>query len=80
MQTIIFSCDEPIDSVVNKNSNKMTKFLAWYEANKKYLNARRLTYADFPTQFVYRLDLKEWTPRKSKFSIGRSFYTPLGKW
>lgn len=34
-QSILFSDDDPIDSVVNKHGVKKTRFLAWMEANKK---------------------------------------------
>ncbi|KAF7811769.1 uncharacterized protein G2W53_032745 [Senna tora] len=77
-QSIVFRDDEPIDSVVQRNSHRISMFLAWFEANKKYPEAKLLTYSDFPSQFTYKSDSQEWTPRKHGSSIGRLFYVPLG--
>lgn len=46
------------------------------EANRKYPEARDLTYADFPTKFVWVLKTKEWRPRDRGFAIGRITYVP----
>ncbi|KAF7835362.1 uncharacterized protein G2W53_010221 [Senna tora] len=54
------------DAVVEKASLNHTKFLAWFEANKVYPIARHLTYAQFPTKFVFKTDSREWTIRKSR--------------
>lgn len=56
---VIFPDDEPIDSVVKKKSHKMTMFSAWFEANKKYPDARRLIYSKFPTKFMYKTKFRE---------------------
>lgn len=53
-------------------------FLAWMECNKRYEEAKQLTYCEFPTKFVWNQQCKEWTPRKSRFSIGRIYYVPPG--
>ncbi|KAF7827148.1 ATP-dependent DNA helicase PIF1 [Senna tora] len=77
-QSIVFRDDEPIDSVVQRNSHRISMFLAWFEANKKYPKAKLLTYSDFPSQFTYKSDSQEWTPRKRGSSIGRLLYVPPG--
>jgi hypothetical protein len=41
------------------------------DANKKYPEARNLTYGEFPTKFVWKESEHQWTPRKQGFSIGR---------
>ncbi|CAN6898170.1 unnamed protein product [Brassica oleracea] len=46
-------------------------FLAWFIANRKYAEARELTYAEFPTKFVWKSGTREWIPRKRGFAIGR---------
>ena len=51
-------------------------FLAWFEANKKYPEARCLTYAEFPTFGVYNAKDRQWYPRKRGFAIGRIHYVP----
>ena len=51
-------------------------FLAQFEANKKYVEARSLSYAQFPTKFVYNHQERKWYPRKRGFAIGRIHYVP----
>ena len=70
----MFGDDEDINSIINKLGVSRSMFLTWMEANRKYSKARELTYAEFPTKFVYKLDLCEWTPKKHGFSIRRVFY------
>ncbi|KAF7814861.1 uncharacterized protein G2W53_028830 [Senna tora] len=48
------------------------------QANKKYPKARFLTYSQFPTQFVYKTDSRQWFERKSGRSIGRLYYVAPG--
>ncbi|KAF7832196.1 PIF1-like helicase [Senna tora] len=78
-QGIIFNDDDPIEDVVNDATIKETKFLAWFEANKRFPKAKCLTYAQLPTQFVFKPDSREWNERKSGYSIGRLYYIPLGR-
>jgi hypothetical protein len=70
-QCVIFPDDAPIEEVVNKPFINCTKFTAWMDANKKYPEARNLTYGEFPTKFVWKESEHQWTPRKQGFSIGR---------
>lgn len=46
------------------------------ECNQKYGVARTLTYADFPTKFVWKKDKRTWELRKRGFSIGRVHHCP----
>ncbi|KAG8377929.1 hypothetical protein BUALT_Bualt08G0084800 [Buddleja alternifolia] len=48
-----------------------TMLTKWFEANKKYPEARTLTYAEFPTAWVWKRDRKEWVKRKQGKCIGR---------
>ncbi|KAF7812042.1 ATP-dependent DNA helicase PIF1 [Senna tora] len=75
---VVFPNNSPINSVVYNGTVKQTKFLAWFEANKKYPNARFLTYSQFSTQFVYKTDCRQWFERKSGRSIGRLYYVAPG--
>ncbi|XP_072090532.1 uncharacterized protein [Arachis hypogaea] len=51
-QPVIFKDDENLDDVVRKESVKESMFLRWFEANKKYPEARSLTYVEFLSKFV----------------------------
>lgn len=77
-QNVVFQDEDTIDSVVNRPGIDMSMFLGWMECNKKYEEARRLTYVNFPTKFVWKNQLKEWTPRVQGKSIGRMHHVPIG--
>ncbi|XP_047962051.1 uncharacterized protein LOC125206878 [Salvia hispanica] len=75
-QYVVFEDSEPLERVVNRNTVRESQFLAWMETNKKFVEGRNLTYAEFPTKFVWNTDT--WTLRKQRYSIGRLFYVPPG--
>lgn len=77
-QNVVFSDLDQIDNVLDRPTVNQSMFLAWFEANKKYPEARELTYAQFPMKFVWKQDIREWAPRKRGFSIGRIFFVPPG--
>jgi hypothetical protein len=77
-QTVVYEDHEELQDVLNKPSIHKTKFLAWFDANKKYPEARDLTYGQFPSKFVWKKDKRVWSPRQRGFSIGRIHYVPLG--
>ncbi|MCH79269.1 ATP-dependent DNA helicase PIF1 [Trifolium medium] len=77
-QSVVFPDEASIEDVVSRPYAKHTKFLAWMDANKRYPCARDLTYAEFPTKFVWRKDLREWKPREKGFSIGRLHFVAPG--
>ncbi|KAL4306182.1 hypothetical protein AHAS_Ahas16G0152700 [Arachis hypogaea] len=61
----------------NRNKDLMTMFIAWMVANRRYVEARALTYVEFPSKFIYDHDSREWKPRQRGFLIGRlSFAHP----
>ncbi|XP_076908821.1 uncharacterized protein LOC143565856 [Bidens hawaiensis] len=62
---------DDIDDVLDKPSVAASMFLEWLNCNKSYPEARKLTYIEFPTKFVWKIDKREWQPRKKGFSIGR---------
>ncbi|XP_057450068.1 uncharacterized protein LOC130741240 [Lotus japonicus] len=47
-------------------------------ANKKYTEGKNLTYAEFPSKFVYKKSSQEWVPRKRGLSLGRLQYIAPG--
>ena len=61
---------------MNRKTARESQFLAWMEANKKYVEGRDLTYAKFPMKFVWNTD--NWTLRKQRYYIGRLFYVSPG--
>ncbi|XP_020972552.1 uncharacterized protein LOC110269208 [Arachis ipaensis] len=75
-QPVIFKDDENMDDVARKESVKESMFLGWFEANKKYPEARSLTYVEFPSKFVWKANTRKWFPRKSHVIIGRIFFVP----
>jgi hypothetical protein len=77
-QSVIFPDEASIEEIVAKPYAKYTKFLAWMDANKKYPEARDLTYGEFPGKFVWNKQKRAWTPRKQGFSIGRLHFVPPG--
>ncbi|CAJ2671515.1 unnamed protein product [Trifolium pratense] len=48
------------------------------DANKKFPEAKNLTYSQFPTKFVWKENLHQWAPRQRGFSIGRVHFAPPG--
>ncbi|XP_076943656.1 uncharacterized protein LOC143613971 [Bidens hawaiensis] len=49
-QQVIYGPEEDIEDVLTKPSNAASMFIGWMEANKSYRHARKLSYAEFPTQ------------------------------
>ncbi|XP_058784536.1 uncharacterized protein LOC131659346 [Vicia villosa] len=77
-QHAIYDDYADIQDVVNKKYVHCTKFLAWMDANKIYPKAKNLTYSQFPTKFVWKVEEHEWAPRKQGFAIGRLHFVPPG--
>jgi len=79
-QPMLFKDNEEIDEILNTNEHKRTMFLAWFEVNKIYLEGQHLTYYEYPSQFVWMADRREWKPRMMGVSIGRLTYiSPVGQ-
>ncbi|XP_026451074.1 uncharacterized protein LOC113351273 [Papaver somniferum] len=55
---VIFCDTDELEDVLDIPSAKCTKFLEWFEANKRYPEARDITYADFPSEFVWDKTIK----------------------
>ena len=51
-----------------------TKLTEWFEANKNYEDARKLTYCEFPQEWTWDAKNRKWTKRQQKFKIGRLYY------
>ncbi|XP_052621074.1 uncharacterized protein LOC111890589 [Lactuca sativa] len=70
-QQVIYAADNDIDDVLEQPSVAASMFTSWMECNKINKDARKLTYVEFPTKFVWKPDDKLWKPRKIGRSIGR---------
>jgi hypothetical protein len=67
-----------LEDVINRPHIHDTKFLAWMEANKKYPEAKDLTYGEFPLKFVWHASDHKWSLRKRGRSVGRIHFGPPG--
>ncbi|CAH1439022.1 unnamed protein product [Lactuca virosa] len=65
-QQIIYGEDDDIDDVLDKHSVASSMFTAWMECNAVNADARKLTYVEFPTKFVWHRGDRIWKPRKVK--------------
>jgi hypothetical protein len=74
--SIYFQDYENIDDVLLKPSVTESMFTSWLEANRKYPQARDLTYGQFISKFVYHKKKREWKPRKRGYTIGRLIWVP----
>ncbi|XP_076950263.1 uncharacterized protein LOC143623183 [Bidens hawaiensis] len=76
-QQVIYGPEEDIEDVLTKTFNSVSMFTSWMEANRNYEHARRLSYAEFPTQFVWKkTSPPKWVERQSGFAIGRIHAVP----
>ena len=71
---VVIDPTKRLEEVLSRDDIEKTMLTAYFEANKKYEEARELTYVQFPSRFVYHSDIKEWTPRKKGTAIGRVTY------
>lgn len=74
--TIVFQDQDDLEFLLEKDSNKASMFTAWMEANKRYPEAKHLTYIEFPSKFVFKNKPPIWQPRQKGRSIGRLIYVP----
>ncbi|XP_077221657.1 uncharacterized protein LOC143855411 isoform X2 [Tasmannia lanceolata] len=76
-QCITFRDSEPINQVLNKEDDETTMFTQWMHTNSIEEGARNLTFAEFPTKFVWNKKDKLWQQRKKVKCIGRIVYAHL---
>ncbi|KAL8137988.1 hypothetical protein V2J09_003989 [Rumex salicifolius] len=61
--------------IARRNGVQASKFLAWMECNTIHPDARLLTYAQFPTKFVWKREKKSWKKRKKgEFVVVSTIY------
>jgi hypothetical protein len=78
MNRVIFHEDDPLVSLVENSLRYKTMLTEWFAANQNHLDARSLTYLDFPTSWVWDAPNRVWNKRveKRKISskIGRIYH------
>jgi hypothetical protein len=74
MNIVKMKSDEKLSSIAKDPKNSKTMLTEWFNANKKYEEARQLTYVEFPQKWCWIEDKKEWKKRKCGFKIGRIYY------
>lgn len=74
MNTVNFSSDSKLRSIINDPKNQKTMLTEWFEANKHDPMARELTYCEFPQKWIWDNKNKKWVKRKQGFQIGRLYY------
>jgi hypothetical protein len=65
---------EHLTAVIAKERIQETMFTEWMRMNSVNQEARKLTYSEFPTKFVWDERIKKWKKRKTGNTIGRIFY------
>ncbi|XP_021975421.1 uncharacterized protein LOC110870547 [Helianthus annuus] len=68
---VVYGADDDIDNVLNKQYVSSSKFLAWMSRNQNDEKARKLSYVEFPTKYVWKLKDRCWEPRKIGRLIGQ---------
>ena len=77
MQNITFHSNQRLDNIIRQPGIQRTTLTEWMEINKINTEARQLSYIQFPTKWVWNNKDKIWTPRKSGYSIGRTFHVHI---
>ncbi|CAH1419046.1 unnamed protein product [Lactuca virosa] len=70
-QQVVYEADDDIEDVLDRPLVASSMFISWMKCNEINKEARKLTYVEFPTKFVWKPKLQTWKPREVGFSIGR---------
>ncbi|XP_021991133.1 uncharacterized protein LOC110887877 [Helianthus annuus] len=70
-QNVVYGADDDIDNVLSKPSVASSIFVQWMKLNETNEDARKLTYVDFPSKFVWILKDRCWQVRKMYQCVGR---------
>ncbi|AES97392.2 uncharacterized protein [Medicago truncatula] len=73
---VVFADNQRMEHVLEKPSVTESMFTSWFKANANYSEARKLTYGQFVSKFVYHKKNRCWTPRKREFTIRRLIWVP----
>ncbi|CAH1414058.1 unnamed protein product [Lactuca virosa] len=68
---VVYEADDDIEDVLDRPSIASSMFTSWMKCNAINKEARKLTYVDFPTKFVWKRKDLIWKPREVGYAIGR---------
>ena len=74
MQNITFNSNQRLNNIIRQPGIDKTTLTEWMEINKYDINARELTYTEFPIKYVWNNKYKYWSPRQMGHTIGRTFH------
>ncbi|XP_057755425.1 uncharacterized protein LOC130974571 [Arachis stenosperma] len=75
-QLMVYGETSNVNDIVERAISHKSIFLGWMAVSMSYPYARNLTYAEFPTKFVWKDDSSKWFSRKKGFAIGRLTHVP----
>ncbi|XP_021999308.1 uncharacterized protein LOC110896161 [Helianthus annuus] len=70
-QNVVYGADDDIDNVLSKPSVASSMFMQWMKLNEKDPAARKLTYVELPTKYVWKLEKRCWQVRIKYQTVGR---------
>ena len=70
-KNVSFKQNDNLAEVAEKARKRFSKLEGWFEANKKYAEARQYTYTQFPQFFTWKSDICEWKMRQRGQVFGR---------
>ena len=76
-QQVVYDEEADLETSSQKQTVGADMFDGWMRMNEEYPPARDLTYAEFPTKFVWNAPKRIWTRRKQGRSIGRIHSVPI---
>jgi hypothetical protein len=69
MNIVTLQKNAKLKAIIFYPKKQKTMLTEWFEANKKYEEARDLTYCDFPLKWTWDIKNKNWVKRKHGFKI-----------
>nr|GEV05712.1 putative reverse transcriptase domain-containing protein [Tanacetum cinerariifolium] len=76
-QQVLYDENTDLETVLHKPSVGHSMFEGWMKMNELYPVTRELTYAVYPTKYVWSAPKRIWTLRKQGKSIGRIHNVPI---
>lgn len=73
-RNVMFMERSNLTSVLNRVRNSVSKFDGWMHRNSIDADARKLTFVEFPSHYVWNNNTQVWTPRQRGNTIGRLYF------